>query len=109
MPALPSELDINAAARRLGIANDDGRAHHRDRGRLAETILRAEAEAAHAADHAAEQQTHPTARTLAALHDDLVDEGIPEPARTAILGAAAHTHTARHGITLTDDLEGPTP
>lgn len=96
MAKIPSRAEIDAAARRLGIAEPDGTAHRRDRAAIVETIL-AEQQSAQNPE-APPKDTRPTADVLAELAEDLADSHVRESAAARILAAATYTHTARHGV-----------
>ena len=101
--AMPSNEDINAYARRLGIADPNGDAYRRDRATIVEAIWHDEKVAEQQQDQPAPLlDRRPTAQVIAALARELDDHGIVPEAGARILAAATYTHTARHGITTED-------
>lgn len=96
MPSMPTSEQIDEQARELGIADENGKARRRDRGRIVEHIWQQQA----SEKRLSEDAPAATADVIAALCQDLRQTTIPTEAIAAILGAAAHAHTARHGIHL---------
>lgn len=100
MPKMPSTEEINATARRLGIADDDGKAHRRDRARIVETIWIAERETAREADD--DRDDTPTARRIADFYRDLQAHHLPQSVAANLLPAVAAHLVRTDGLHITD-------
>ncbi|MEU1526355.1 hypothetical protein ABZ413_29580 [Nocardia rhamnosiphila] len=97
---MPTEDEIRAAAKRLGLADENGNYKQSQRSRIAAAIVRAEKEV----DEAADPETAPTADALARFDADLTAVGFGEGTRGVLLQAAA-THLLKTAGLKFRDLE----
>jgi len=101
---LPSEAEVRAAAKELGLADERGNYPQRDRARIVAAIRIAENEAAEAASPLAGT----TVQVLARIDDELYRHNILGGARERILAAVAVHLIETQGLRLdAPRLDGP--
>ncbi|MBW0270781.1 hypothetical protein ATM97_07110 [Nocardia sp. MH4] len=97
MPDIPTEAEIRAGAKELGLADENGNYRQRDRNRIAAAVQAAKQEAATAADPAAGT----TAAQLAQFADELNTAGpFRDETTTAVLVEAARHLLEAQGLRL---------
>jgi len=103
--SLPTEAEIRAGAKELGLTDKNGNYRQRDRARIAAAVQAAEAEAAKADDPA----TGNTAEILRRFDNELAENNILGDARARILAAAAAHLLETGGLNLRPREEETTP
>ncbi|MGW5377439.1 hypothetical protein ACWESM_18535 [Nocardia sp. NPDC003999] len=119
MPApMPSEDEIRAMARELGLADDTGRYRQSDRGRIAAAVRAAKAAEVDRAelDAAQRQAESLLAAALAELphlvarvYSDLTDRGVDPAATGPLLAEVGRYVLEVQGLRLESRQEGTTP
>lgn len=103
--SLPTEAEIHAGAKELGLADENGNYRQRDRARIAAAVQAAKAEADKADDPAAGN----TAEQLARFDLELFERNIDRESRGRILAVAAAHLLEIGGLNLRPREEETTP